>query len=167
MMTTGAAAHGGPVERAERRLRRTAEEDVLGHRQFGEKQQFLVHGGDARGVRVARRGETPGRAIDEDLAGVGLVQAGHDLYEGGLAGAVLAEQGMNFAGADIEGDIGQRPDSGECLRDATQLDRRSGHPQVFSHPLSRPAVGRSSGARGSGPWPGIYSTQPVSNNKQW
>ena len=59
----------------------------------------------------ASRGEAnrTGRAIDEDLALVGLVQAGHDLDEGGLAGAVLAHQGMHLAGAHVEADVGHAP----------------------------------------------------------
>src|SRR5690606_3882383 len=45
-----------------------------------------------------------GRAIEEDAAGVGLQQAGEDLEEGALAGAVRAEEAEELALAERERD---------------------------------------------------------------
>ena len=63
-----APTHGLPVDGAERGLGRLAEEDVLGDGQFGKQQQFLVHRGDAGGVRILGRGELHGLAVHENLA---------------------------------------------------------------------------------------------------
>ena len=51
----------------------------------------------------------------EDRAGVGLVDAGHDLDQGRLARAVLAEQRMRLARADVERDAAERPHARECF----------------------------------------------------
>ena len=38
--------------------------------------------------------------VDEDLSGVGLVEAVEDVHERGLARAVLAQEGVDLAGFD-------------------------------------------------------------------
>ena len=43
-------------------------------------------------------------ALPADLAGVGLDQAGEDLEQRRLAGAVLADQRMRFTFGDVEAD---------------------------------------------------------------
>jgi hypothetical protein len=43
--------------------------------------------------------------VEEEGARIGLVNTGDDLDQGGLAGAVLAQQSMDFAGEDLEMDI--------------------------------------------------------------
>ena len=56
---------------------------------------------------MASRGE-PKRdrlAVEQDLAGVGPVQPGQDVHQRALAGAVLAEQGVDLAGAQVEVDV--------------------------------------------------------------
>ena len=50
-----------------------------------------------------------------DLALVGLVGAGEHLDQGGLAGAVLAEQAVHLAGPDLQVDAVQRPHARELL----------------------------------------------------
>ena len=54
-------------------------------------------------------------AVPGDRALVGLVGAGEHLDQGGLAGAVLAEQAVHLAGADVEVDAVEGPDAGERL----------------------------------------------------
>ena len=106
-------AHCRPIQRRPSRLGRLAEKDIFGDRQFGKQQQFLMNGGDARSMGLARRCKSDRRAVDADLAFVGLVQARHDLDQRRLAGAVLAEQRMHFAGADIEAYVLERVEPGE------------------------------------------------------
>ena len=43
-------------------------------------------------------------AVEQDLALVGRGQPVEDVHQGGLAGAVLAEQGVDLAGPDVEVD---------------------------------------------------------------
>ena len=146
------AAHGLPVDGAERGLGRLPEEDVLRHRQFGKQQQFLVHRGDAGGMGVPRRGELHRPAIDQDLALVGLVKPGHDLDEGGFSRPVLAHQRMHLAGAHVEADVAHHLDAGKGLgySRAVRWEARHALPQrqlpvrfawrVAPLPLPPPAV---------------------------
>ena len=59
--------------------------------------EFLEDRGDAARLRVARAGEMRRRAIDEDFAVVRRDDAGQHVHQRRLAGAVFAEQRMNFA----------------------------------------------------------------------
>ena len=59
---------------------------------------MLVNDGDAVALRVGGAEERDLRAVLEDAAAVGLVDAGEDLDERALAGAVLAGQRMHPAG---------------------------------------------------------------------
>jgi hypothetical protein len=49
-------------------------------------------------------------AVNLRPAGGGASDAGKDFEEGGLAGAVAADEAEDFAFADFEGDILQRPE---------------------------------------------------------
>ena len=56
----------------------------------------------------ARLDDTVGReaadvlALQQDLAGAGAMDAGEDMQQGGLAGAIGADDGHQFAGLDLE-----------------------------------------------------------------
>ena len=107
----GVDPHAEPREEAERlapasrlrsmrpseRGRLAAHEDVLGDRQVGEERRLLVDDGDAGGLRLGGRGEVDGLAVEQELAGVALVEARDDLDERRLAGAVLADEGVDRA----------------------------------------------------------------------
>ena len=60
-------------------------------------------------------------AAQADLAGVGVVDAGDDLHQRRLAGAVLAHQRVDGAALEAELDIVERDDAGKCLADALDL----------------------------------------------
>ena len=77
-------------------------------------------------MRILGRGEADGRAVDEDLALVRLVEPGHDLDESGLARTVLAHQRMDLAGTHVEADVAHHLDAGEGLGDRPQRDRQRG-----------------------------------------
>ena len=68
---------------------------------------------------IASRAEREGDrlAVDADLAGVRLVEAVEDVHQGRLAGAVLAEEGVNLAALHLEGDAVVRDHAGELLAD--------------------------------------------------
>ena len=112
-----------PVEQAEAALL-AAEEDVLGHRAVGHQVDLLVDRADAGRLRLLRRGELDGLAVEQDLAGILPVIAGQDLDQGRLAGAVLADQRMNLARLDLERGRAQRRDAGEALVDAVHGEKR-------------------------------------------
>ena len=83
------------AQRARRRAQ--AEADVLQHRLVAEDVRFLRHQIEAELLRQRRRGMGELLAVDLDRAGIGRHEAGHDLHQGGLAGAVAAEQRMHLA----------------------------------------------------------------------
>ena len=116
----------------QRVARRVAEEDVLGHGQLGEQQQLLEHGGDAGGLRLLRAAEVDLAPVDADRARVRPVDAGDDLDQRRLAGAVLAQQRMDLAGTDVEADVVQRPHAGERLAQALDRQHRRVRTSVFA-----------------------------------
>ena len=120
-------AHGLPVDGAEARARRMAEKDVLGDRQIVEQHGFLMDRGDAVLEGLVRAGERDRLAADADLAGVRLVDAGEDLHQRRLAGAVLADQRGHLARIERQADIVQRAHAreGSCDTPESVKQRRA------------------------------------------
>ena len=63
-------------------------------------------------------------AVDDDLTGIRPIEAGEDVHQRRLAGAVLAEQRVDFAAPHFEIDAGISEHAGECLGDAAEDDAR-------------------------------------------
>ena len=82
---------------------------------------MLVHHPDPAVDRVLRRLEDDLFAVQQDLALVGPVEAVEDVHQRGLAGAVLAEQGVHLAAPQVEIDAVVRDDPGKPLRDPAKL----------------------------------------------
>ena len=72
----------------------------------------------ADGIEVGRQQEV----VEPDLAGVGPQDAAQAAQGGRLAGAVLAQQQEDLAGADLEVHAGHRLDAAEALAQATDGD---------------------------------------------
>ena len=53
---------------------------------------------------VGRAGDGDRHAVEQDLAGIGGEQPVQDVHQGALAGAVLAEEGVDLARPDVEVD---------------------------------------------------------------
>ena len=98
------------------------EHDVLGDRHHRDQHEVLVHHADAVLDRGLRRAELGRLAVDQDLALVRPVEAVEDVHQRRLAGAVLAEQRVHLALAQVEVDAVVRDDAGEALRDPTKLE---------------------------------------------
>ena len=62
-----------------------------------------------------------GGAVEADLAGVGLVDAGKDLHQRGLAGAVLADERDDLAARDLEVHLVESEDAGKTFGDRSHL----------------------------------------------
>lgn len=58
------------------------------------------------------------RAFDQNTPGAWLEMAGKDFHERGFARAVLADDGLNLAGAEIEADVLQHLHRAEGFRQA-------------------------------------------------
>ena len=67
-------------------------------------------------------------AVQRDGAAVGREQAGDQIEQRGLAGAVRPDQGVDFAGADLQARIGHGANAAEGLRDAAHLEHGAVEP---------------------------------------
>jgi len=81
-------------------------QDVVEGRQVLDQLEMLVDHADALAHRVAWRTEDDAPAMDRDGAGVRQINAGQDIHQGGFAGAVFAQKGMDLARLDGEADVG-------------------------------------------------------------
>ena len=117
---------------------------------------MLVHHPDAGADRVTRRVERDRVPVEDDLALVRPVQAVEHVHQGRLAGAVLAQERMDFSPTEIEVDRVVGHDPGEALRDASQLEddpiglSHRGHPIRLGLDVS---IGPDRNAQGSGTRP--------------
>ena len=72
-------------------------------------------------------------------AGIGREDAGDDVDQRRLAGAVLAEEGVHLAGVQIEVDMIEREHAGKPLRDPRHLEQGSRPARVVGGPFGRAA----------------------------
>jgi hypothetical protein len=136
--------HRTPVEQAIAALF-PAEADVLGDAAQRHQVDLLVDGTDAARLRALRRAHFEWPALEQDFAGVAAVVAGQDLDQGGFTGAILADQGMDFAGLHLERGLDQRRNAGEALVDAPHREQ-----QPVGHDRNSP---RRETSRGRPPLP--------------
>ena len=107
---------------------------------------MLVHHPDPGVDPVARGVEGDRRAVDLELALVGAIEAGEDVRQRALAGAVLAEQGVDLAleRLEVDGVVGDDP--GKALGDPAARDRG---PRTRGQPTAA-APGSAEGSMGDG-----------------
>ena len=77
---------------------------------------------------LVRRQAVDIAAVQPHGAAVRREQAGHEVEQGGLAGAVRPDQRMDLAGADRQARVRHGADAAELLGDAVDLERRSRRP---------------------------------------
>jgi hypothetical protein len=104
--------------------RRVGDADVVGDAEVGHQRQLLEDARDAGSDRFLRVQEAALAAFEHDAALVGLHHAGHDLDQGRLAGAVLAEQGVDVPGRAGEARTLERVNSAVALGDLLQAQDR-------------------------------------------
>ena len=105
-------------------LRLATEREVLRDRQRREQHEVLVHHRDAQPIGGLDVGDADRPTLDDDAAGVGLLDAREDAHERRLAGAVLADDGMDLAAGEGHVHAGQRDDAVVALDDAGHLGER-------------------------------------------
>ena len=125
----GAGVEGAAVDPAEAVAREVAEAEVFGDGEVGAEGEFLVHHRDAEGASGARRGGADYFPVEEEVAGVRLVNAGEDFTEGAFARAVFADEGVARAAFNGDADAVQREDAGEASGDVAELEE--GHGREF------------------------------------
>ena len=104
--------------------RLAAHVDVLGDGEVRSQHELLVDHAEAQVAAGSRVRDVHLLALERDGAGILAVDAGQDLHERGLAGAVLADEGMHLAGAQLELGVHQGLDAGEVLVDALHADQK-------------------------------------------
>ncbi len=81
------------------------DEQVLQHRMAGHELEMLVHHANAEIERVGGIADRDRPALDLDRPRIGGVGAEEDIHQGGLAGAVLAEETEDVAGIQRQVDL--------------------------------------------------------------
>ena len=124
--------------------------DVLGDGERLEQREVLEHHADAQPPRARGIRDDHGRAFPRDRAGVGLHHAVDDLHQRRLAGAVLAEHGVDLAGQHVERDAVVGDDGRVDLGDAAQRKAGGGDAHRRGRARGRPGVRGAafSGGRG-------------------
>ena len=111
-----------------------AEHDVLGCGEAVHQPEVLIHHPDPVQRRVLRRPEGHLLAVEHDAAAVRPVEARQHRTERRLAGAVLAEQTVDLARAEVEVD---RVDGGDAIERLGQTsDLQPGRTRFHRQPRS-------------------------------
>ena len=119
-----AVEHRPAPDHAERVHRLTAGIDVLRDAQRADEAALLIDHGDAGvgGALLVQAGDR--RAVELDRAAVRLIDAGDEVHERRLAGAVLADQRVHLAAPDLERHVVDRAHAGESLDDIANGEAR-------------------------------------------
>src|SRR4029077_942709 len=99
-----------------------------------------------------RIGKADFAAIVPDLTGVGLEDAAADSDQGRFYGAVLPDQGLNFAAGNGEADVVEGAYAAEFLHDAAELDDRVG---LFRRNRRSHRISPQAGGAGAFPAPPV------------
>src|SRR5262245_44229940 len=90
----------------------------------GRDREVLVDGLDPELARVARRPKRGARAVEPDLARIGLQRAGQRLDQRRLARAVVADDRRDLAGQQVEVRARERGHVTEALDEPARLEQR-------------------------------------------
>src|SRR5690606_105916 len=112
--------------------RLTADEDVLRRGEVVHQAELLMNDTDTGILRRTRAQNLDRPAVEQDLAGVRLIDPGEDLHQRRLAGTVLAHERMDFTGPKLESGLLQGMDAGKLLLDAAHDDERCSGGGPFS-----------------------------------
>ncbi|MDT4852198.1 hypothetical protein FQZ97_864210 [compost metagenome] len=129
----GVVHHRHQAQQAAHRL--AAHEEIARHAHQRHQRQVLVHGGDPRVQRVARRTQTHLLAIDQVLPFVGQVHTGQRLDQRGLARAVVAQQAMHLTLFQPQRHAVERDHGAEELGDVFELKDVVTHGHLLTHVL--------------------------------
>ncbi len=136
------AAHVAAANEAQRRGL-GAQEHVFLDREVRREAQFLVDHRHSGGAGVERPPRRVRPALKNHASGVGLKRPGKDLHEGALAGAVLADEGVDFTGPNVQVHLNERAGRAKRLGDADHAKRKRRLP-------GRGPLGFVAGCRGIG-----------------
>ena len=104
----------------------TAGQDVFDHRAMLEQRQILKGAADADGGKAPRRDARKIGAVKQDTAGAWPQHAADDVEQGGLSGAIGADDAADFTPRHGEADVGYGLEATEILADVFHRKQR-GH----------------------------------------
>ena len=116
------AHHRPRHERGDAPARHVGHDDILGDRHRRAEGELLIDDDDARSATVERGSKMRRLAVDKDLAFAWAKIAREDMHERGLAGAVLANDRVNFASAKAQVDMVERKNAREPSGHPGDLD---------------------------------------------
>ena len=102
-----------------------AQEQVRDNVEVVAEREVLVNGRDSEPGRIGGTRDRHGLPLEAETALVGRMDAGDHLDQRRLAGAVVADEGDDLAGTNLEVDVLQRLDRAEALADALQREQRA------------------------------------------
>ena len=111
-----------------------AEEQVLLDGHIGHEAELLEDRADALLTGVVHGPEVRGRAPEPHLALVGLQRARDDVDEGRLAGAIFAEEHVDFSGEQVEIDVIESLHAGKPLAQCAQAEQGWGSGAALRSP---------------------------------
>jgi hypothetical protein len=97
------------------------QDDVLQGGEHIDKLEMLMNHADAQRVGVMRAADADRLPVDQDPAGIGVIDACQHIHYGRLAAAVFPQQGQYFMPADVKAHRVVGPDRTERLADILQL----------------------------------------------
>ena len=122
----GFLVHSGVVQKAVF-LDGASHENVIRDRQLLDDVQLLVHAGNARLAGLDGVVEDDLLAVHVDLPLLRSVNAGEHLNQGGLAGAIFADQAVDLSRPDANRHIFQCDDTRKTFGNVLQLDNILAH----------------------------------------
>ena len=93
----------------------------------GRELEVLVHHADAGSDRLGGPREGDGHAAQIYFARGSLQQPVEDVHERRLAGAILADEGVNLARTDLQRRVADRDEIAEVLHDPAHGDEGGSH----------------------------------------
>ena len=100
-------------------------EDTVGRHQH----EMLVNHADAQSQGVPGAGQADRLAGHQDPAAVGMIKPRQDVHQGALPRPVFPQQGVDFPGQDLEGDLVEGNHAGKCFANALDAQQLSHDPQ--------------------------------------
>ena len=108
----------------------TSHENIVRNRKLLDDVQFLIHAGNTCLTGLNRIPEDDLFAVNEDVSLFRIVHAGQHLDQGGLAGAIFANQAMDLARSDANGHVFQCNDTRKTFGNIFQFD------DIFAHGIT-------------------------------
>ena len=108
----------------------TSHENIVRNRKLLDDVQFLIHAGDACLAGLNRIPEDDLFAVNEDVSLFRIVNAGQHLDQGGLTGAIFADQAMDLTRSDTNGHVFQCNDTRKTFGNIFQFD------DIFAHGIT-------------------------------